>query len=123
MRHKMAFSLVTGVLLVTMAVLTALAERDYTLGTGTVQAHLLGTLDIPAVANPKNVNINSLAGGVMSVPLAGKIAPYLMKGDGVGLWGEHKADSRAESRPPDSGTDPFIVGAPGEPGAQTDFSV
>jgi len=109
MRHKMAFSIVTGVIVVSMAVMTALAANDETRSHGVFQTKLLGNLSIVGAGNPKNVNLASATGSVLRVPLAGKIPAY---------WGQ-RCDLAARDKngthgasflPSDSGIDPLIAG-------------
>lgn len=123
MRRKLAFSLVAELVLLGMLGMTAIAENDQTLGNGALRAHLLGTLNTVDMSNPKNVNMDSAAGSIIFVPLAGKIAIHLHKGDDFAVWNAHGTAGRAESQLPDAGTDPFINDDPRGADTETAYSV
>ena len=81
------------------------------------------TLNIIGVDNPKNANMDQAAGGVIFVPLVGKVGIKLFEGPDFAVMDKNGTDGWASLQLPDPGLDPYIVGDVGNADTMADYSV
>ena len=81
------------------------------------------TLNIIGVSNPKNVNMDQSAGGVIFVPLMGKVGIKLFEGADFAVLDKNATDGWGSLQLPDPGLDPYIVGDVGDADTMADYSV
>ncbi len=80
-------------------------------------------LNIIGVSNPKNVSMDQAAGGVIFVPLVGKVGIKLFEGPDFAVLDKNGTDGWASFQLPDPGLDPYVVGNVGDADVMSDYSV